>query len=82
MVLYVRCLYILVEDPFLTKLTSYASHTLTPESLDSPVGHVVHGREPVLEIRIRIGTLQELTMYVDPDVDKPEDVYKDPAKDE
>jgi hypothetical protein len=33
--------------------------------------------EPVLEIRISI--LHELTLYDDPDVDKPEDVNKDPA---
>jgi hypothetical protein len=30
----------------------------------------VHGREPDLEIKIR--DLQELVMYVDPDVYKPE----------
>lgn len=56
---------------------TYASRTLAPESLDSPAGHAVHGKEPVLEIRIRRS--QVLTMYVDPDVDKAPEVYKDPA---
>ncbi len=54
---------------------AYASRTLAPESLDSPAGHAVHGREPVLEIRIK----PKLVLYVDPDVDKCEVVNKDPG---
>jgi hypothetical protein len=39
--------------PHQTHIHTYASRTLAPESLDSPAGHAVHGRETVLEIRIR-----------------------------
>ncbi len=43
-----------------------------PATSDSPAGHAVHA-DPALEIRIR--SWQESTLYVDPDVDKPEVVY-------
>jgi hypothetical protein len=61
--------------------SSEAGHTHThrrvphsrPATFDSPAGHAVHA-DPALEIRIR--REQEEAMYVDPDVDKPEAVYK------
>ncbi len=66
-----------------TRAASHDTHThihvphSRPAISDSPAGHVVHGEEKVLEIRIR--KLQELALYGDPDVDKPEEVDKDPA---